>query len=100
MHTDTMHAPGTTRSRAMIAIRTAGVVTAGVVVAAGLLVGCQAKKAPPPVAKPQPQPIQASESLKQSLTRANPNARIGIVAATLGRFAAVRDVPAGNIGED
>jgi hypothetical protein len=43
--------------------------------------------------------MQAAESLKQSLVRANPDARVGIVAATLGRFAAVRDVPAGNVAE-
>jgi len=74
--------------------------TAGVVVAAGLLVGCAQKKQPPQAAAPAQQPIQASEQLRQSLVRANPNARVGIVAATVGRFAAVRDVPAGAVAED
>jgi hypothetical protein len=74
--------------------------TAGVVVAAGLLVGCAQKREQPRVVAPEPQPIQAAEQLRQSLTRANPNARVGIVAATVGRFAAVRDVPAGAVAED
>jgi len=74
--------------------------TAGVVVAAGLLVGCAQKRQQPQAAAPEAQPIQAAEQLRQSLTRANPNARIGIVAATVGRFAAVRDVPAGAVAED
>lgn len=80
----------------MIAIR-----TAGVVVAAGLIVGCQQQNRPQPqAAAPEPAPIQAAEQLRQSLVRANPDARVGIVAATLGRFAAVRDVPAGNVAEN
>jgi len=74
--------------------------TAGVVVAAGLLVGCAQKRQQPQAAAPEAQPIQAAEQLRQSLTRANPNARVGIVAATLGRLAAVRDVPAGAVAED
>jgi hypothetical protein len=74
---------------------------AGVVVAAGLLVGCAGnKKQPPRAAAPEPQPMQAAEQLRSSLVRANPNARVGIVAATVGRFAAVRDVPAGAVAED
>ena len=78
----------------MIAIR-----TAGVVVAAGLVFGCQSKREQPQVAAPEPAPMQAAESLRQSLVRANPDARVGIVAATVGRFAAVREVPAGNVAE-
>ena len=73
--------------------------TAGVVVAAGLLVGCQQKNDQARAAAREPASIQASESLRQSLVRANPDARVGIVAATVGRFAAVRDVPAGNVAE-
>ena len=79
----------------MIAIR-----TAGVIVAAGLVVGCQAKREQPRAASADGPPVQAAESLRQSLVRANPDARVGIVAATVGRFAAVRDVPAGNVAEN
>lgn len=78
----------------MIAIR-----TAGVVVAAGLLVGCQQKREPVRGVAPQPQPMLAAESLKQSLVQSNPGARVGIVAATYGRLAAATDLQAENIGE-
>ena len=79
----------------MIAIR-----TAGVVVAAGLIVGCQQNRPQQQAAAPEPAPIQAAEQLRQELVRANPDARVGIVAATVGRFAAVREVPAGNVAEN
>ena len=74
--------------------------TAGVCLAAGLLAGCAQKKEQPRVVKQEPAPIQAAESLRQTLVRANPDARVGIVAATVGNFAAVRDVPAGNVAEN
>ena len=73
--------------------------TAGVIVAAGLIAGCAQKREQPQAKAPQAAPVQAAESLRRSLVRANPNARVGIVAATLGQFAAVRDVPAGNVAE-
>ena len=73
---------------------------AGLFLAAGLLVGCQNKKQEPVARKPEPPTIQASESLRQSLVRANPGARVGIVAATYESFAAVNDVPAGTVPEN
>ena len=74
--------------------------TAGVCLAAGLLAGCAQKKEQPKVVAQEPAPMQAAESLRQNLQRANPDARVGIVAATVGNFAAVRDVPAGNVAEN
>lgn len=74
--------------------------TATVCLAAGLLVGCQGKSKEPVAQAPQTPPIQAAESLRQSLVRANPGARVGMVAATYGNFAAVSDVPAGAVAED
>jgi hypothetical protein len=79
----------------MIAIR-----TAGVCLAAGLIVGCQHKQPQARVVKPEAPSMQASETLRQSLVRANPNARVGIVSATYDRYASVADVPAGTVPED
>jgi hypothetical protein len=74
----------------MIAIR-----TAGICLAAGLLVGCQTREQPRPV-EAGPAPIQAAESLRAALMRANPDAQVGIVAAALpdAQLVAVREVPA------
>ena len=69
--------------------------TAGLCLAAGLLVGCQSKQ---PTRAPEraPAPIQAAESLRASIMRADPEAQVGIVAAALpdAQLVAVRDVPA------
>lgn len=83
----------------MIAIRKAGLcVAAGV--AAGLLVGCQGKRQEPAARAPEPPSMQAAESLRRDIVRANPDARVGIVAATFENFAAVSDVPAGTVPEN
>jgi hypothetical protein len=73
----------------MIAIR-----TAGICLAAGLLVGCQTREQPRAV-EPGPAPIQAAESLRATLMRANPDAQVGIVAAALpdAQLVAVREAP-------
>jgi hypothetical protein len=90
-----MNGNSTIRSRSMNAFG-----KAGLCLAAGLLVGCANKKPQPAARAPEAQTIQASETLRQSIQRANPNARVGIVAATYENFAAVNDVPAGTVPEN
>lgn len=80
-------------------IRKAG---AAAVLAAGLMSaqGCQGRKQTAPQARPQPS-MEAAQQMRETLLRADPSARIGIVAAALPdvQLVSVREVPAEEFGQ-
>jgi hypothetical protein len=88
----------------MASLHTAGGIaarTAGLFLAAGLVVGCQQRQPARPAAPAGPPPIQAAMQMRRALMQADPSARIGVVAAAVpsAQLVAVNDVPAGDFRE-
>jgi len=87
----------------MASLHTAGIAarTAGLFLAAGLVVGCQQRQPAPAKAPQSPPSMQAAMEMRRTLMQADPSARIGVVAAAVpsAQLVAVNDVPAGDFRE-